>query len=328
LQVKGDAALSFSIDPSGKTSLTGRYEISEGSYQLTFYNFVKRKFKLQPGGFINWNGDPLSGDLNITALYEVRTSPIDLVADQISGLSDQEKNAYQQQLPFRLYMNMSGELLKPVITFSLDMPPSDRGALGGSVYAKLNELNNDEAELNKQVFGLLLLNRFVAQDPLQSSQNNEVANVARNSVSMLLSQQLNRFASNYIKGVQINVNVNSYEDYTTGTPQGRTELELGVSKQFLNNRLNVQVGGNLDLEGERARQNSVSNIAGDVSAEYKLTPPGTYRLRFFHRSDYDILQGEIIEDGLGLVFTKDYNRIRDLFRRSKPDQVPDIQKEQ
>ncbi|MEO5674734.1 MAG: hypothetical protein ABIQ74_08805, partial [Chitinophagales bacterium] len=57
-------------------------------------------------------------------------------------------------------------------------------------------------------------------------------------------------------------------------------------------------------------------------------PNGTYRLRFFHRSDYDILQGEIIEDGLGLVFTKDYNRTRDLFRRSRPDQVPNISKDQ
>ncbi|MCY7409653.1 MAG: translocation/assembly module TamB domain-containing protein [Chitinophagales bacterium] len=324
LQVKGDAALSFSLDPSGKTSLTGHYEISEGAYQLTFYNFVKRKFTLQPGGYLNWNGDPLSADINLTAVYEVRTSPIDLVADQISALSDQEKNAYQQQLPFRLYMNITGELLKPVITFSLDLPPADRGALGGSVYAKLNELNADEAELNKQVFGLLLLNRFVASDPLQSSQNNDVANVARNSVSTLLSQQLNRFASNYIKGVQINVNLNSYEDYTSGTPQGRTQLELGVSKQFLNNRLNVSVGGNLDLEGEKAKQNSVSNIAGDVSAEYKLSPDGTYRLRFYHRSEYDILQGEIIEDGLGLVFTKDYNRTRDLFKHPKPKPVPEI----
>ena len=160
----------------------------------------------------------------------MRAALIDLVADQSSALRDQEKNAYRQQLPVRLYMNITGDLLKPVITFSLDLPPADRGALGGSVYAKLNELKADEADLNKQVFGLSRLNRFVASDPLQSSQNNDVANVARNSVSELLSQQLNRFASNYIKNVQINVNLNSYEDYTSGTPQGRTQLELGVSK--------------------------------------------------------------------------------------------------
>jgi hypothetical protein len=314
LQLRGDATLSFSLDPSGKTSLTGRYEIFEGSYRLTFYELIKRKFIFKEG-FINWNGDPMEADIDLTALYEVRTSAIDLVADQLTGVSDQEKNTYQQQLPFQLYMYMKGELMKPDISFSLDLPANQRGALNGSVYAKLNQLNENESDLNKQVFALLLLNRFVAEDPLQSSQDNGVENVARNSVSQLLSQQLNRFAGNYIKGVQLNVNLESYEDYSTGQAEGRTELELGVSKQLLNNRLNVQVGGNIDLEGEKAKQNTLSNIAGDVSGEYKITPEGTYRLRFYRRNDYDILQGEIIETAFGLVFTRDYDLTRELFKR-------------
>jgi hypothetical protein len=113
------------------------------------------------------------------------------------------------------------------------------------------------------------------------------------------------------------VNLQSYEDYSTGQAEGRTELELGVSKQLLNNRLNVQVGGNIDLEGEKAKQNTLSNIAGDVSGEYKLIPEGTYRLRFYRRSDYDILQGEIIETAFGLVFTRDYDLTRELFKRDK-----------
>lgn len=140
---------------------------------------------------------------------------------------------YQQLLPFQLYMYMKGELLKPEITFSLDLPPNERGALNGSVYAKLNQLNESESDLNKQVFALLILNRFIADDPLESSKDNDVANVARNSVSKLLSQQLNRLAGNYVKGVQLNINLQSYEDYTSGEAEGRTELELGVSKQFL-----------------------------------------------------------------------------------------------
>ncbi len=314
LQLRGDATLSFSLDPSGKTSLTGRYEISEGSYRLTFYDLIKRNFIFKEG-FINWNGDPMEADIDLTALYEVRTSPIDLVADQLTD--DQSKNSAQQQLPFQLYMYMKGELLKPDITFSLDLPANERGALDGSVYAKLNQLNENESDLNKQVFALLLLNRFVGEDPLQSSKENSAENVARNSVSQLLSQQLNRFAGNYIKGVQLNVNLQSYEDYSTGQAEGRTELELGVSKQLLNNRLNVQVGGNIDLEGEKAKENTLSNIAGDVSGEYKLIPEGTYRLRFYRRSDYDILQGEIIETAFGLVFTRDYDLTRELFKRDK-----------
>ncbi len=62
-------------------------------------------------------------------------------------------------------------------------------------------------------------------------------------------------------------------------------------------------------------QNTLSNIAGDVSGEYKITPEGTYRLRFYRRNDYDILQGEIIETAFGLVFTRDYDLTRELFKR-------------
>lgn len=93
----------------------------------------------------------MEAEVDLTAMYEVRTSPIDLVADQLTGLSDQDKNMYQQLLPFQLYMYMKGELLKPEITFSLDLPPNERGALNGSVYAKLNQLNENESDLNKQV---------------------------------------------------------------------------------------------------------------------------------------------------------------------------------
>jgi hypothetical protein len=40
-------------------------------------------------------------------------------------------------------------------------------------------------------------------------------------------------------------------------------------------------------------------------------------LRFYRRSDYDILQGEIIETAFGLVFTRDYDLTRELFKRDK-----------
>ena len=95
LQVKGEATLNFTMDPSGKQSLTGRYEISEGIYQLSFYNIVKRKFVLKAGS-ITWNGDPLKADIDLTAVYQVITSPIDLMQDQLTNMDDQQRNTYRQ----------------------------------------------------------------------------------------------------------------------------------------------------------------------------------------------------------------------------------------
>jgi hypothetical protein len=320
LFLKGDATLSYTIDPSGKSSLTGRYEVSEGTYHLSFYQFVKRKFKLEKGSSLTWNGDLLEAELDLKALYEVKTSPIDLIADQITGLSADQKMSYQQRMLFELYMIIKGELLKPEISFMLDLPPSERGVMGGSVYAKLNELNNDESALNKQVFSLLVLNRFLAEDPFHSQQQGSFQNFARSSASGILSDELNKLTGKYVKGVEINLNLESYEDYSTGDAQAQTQLEYGVTKHLFRDRLNVQVGGNVYLEGEGAQQNTISNLVGDIEADYKITPEGTYQLRAYRRDEFDVLQGEVVETALGIVFTKDYDRRRDLFKRNKkPD---------
>ncbi|MGE5395116.1 MAG: translocation/assembly module TamB domain-containing protein, partial [Candidatus Saccharibacteria bacterium] len=96
LVVKGEAALSFTMDPSGKMSLTGNYDLSEGSYQVSFESVIKRKFDIAPGSTITWNGDPMDANISIDAIYTVRTSPADLIANQgtssASGTSANEND--------------------------------------------------------------------------------------------------------------------------------------------------------------------------------------------------------------------------------------------
>jgi hypothetical protein len=322
LFVRGDATLSFSIDPSGKMSLTGGYAISEGSYRVSLNEFIRKSFSISEGSTINWNGDMLDADVNIDAVYEIKTSPVDLVADQIAGLSEQEKNTYRQKLPFQVILHMKGQLMKPIVSFELQLPPEERGALGGTVYAKLNLVNQDESELNKQVFALLVLNRFIQQDPLTSSGGGSgTENAARESASKILSQQLNKFSDQFIKGVQLNLGVSSYKDYSTGQAEGRTELNVGVKKQLFNDRISVQVGGSVDLEGEKAKENKASDLAGDVVVEYKLTEDGRYRLKGFRENQYEgIFEGDIVETGAGLTYTRDFDTWKELFQKPvKPD---------
>lgn len=316
----GDATLSFGIDPSGKISLTGRYEIAEGTYQMTFY--VRRKFDIQQGSSLTWTGNPLDADVDITAIYEVKTAPIDLMADQISGTEETEQNRYKQKMPFNVILNMEGELLTPEISFDIEVAPEDRGGeVSATVATKLDQLSTNESELNKQVFALLVLERFLPEDPLAiSGSGGGAESLARESASRILGQQLNRLAGRHIKGVELNVGLESYQDYSTGQATGRTELAVGVSKQFLNERVTVSIGSNFDLEGERARKSNLSTVAGDISVEYKLTEDGRFRLRGFRESIYEsILEGEVVETGVGIIYTKDYNKFKNLFRRIRED---------
>ncbi len=311
LVIRGEATLSFTVDPSGKITLTGRYEIVEGSYLLSFGDFIKREFAIVQGSSLTWLGSPFNADADITAVYTVKTNVLDLIQDQLGGLSAQERNKYQQEIPVQVHLMMKGKLLTPEIRFKLDLPPESRGVLNGSIYAKLNELNGQESELNKQVFALLVLGRFISETPFASAGDNDgLSDFARSSASQILSAQLNRLSEQYIKGVQLNMGVESYKDYSTGSAEGRTQLQLALSKQLFNDRVTVQAGGNVDLEGERSQKNSLNNFAGDLKVLYKLTDDGRWKLQVFRKNTYEgAIDGDITKTGAGVVFTLDFNKL-------------------
>jgi hypothetical protein len=314
LSVKGDANLNASIDPSGKITLTGRYEITDGSYNLSIGPFSKKEFKLVKGSSIVWTGEPTAATVNLTALYEVMAAPIDLINEPDNYLA-------KNKLPFQVYLYMKDELLKPTISFKIDLPENQRNALSGTVYTKLQNVNRDPNELNKQVFALLALNRFIANNPFQSlaGGGGGVSSLARSSVSKLLTEQLNNLASDLIQGVDINFGVNSSEEYTsTGALEQRTDLEVGLSKKLLSDRLIVTVGSSFGIEGPKTPNTSSSNIGGNVNIDYLLSADGRYRLRFYRRNQNEaVVEGQIIETGLGFTLVVDYNKFREIFQSRK-----------
>jgi hypothetical protein len=216
---------------------------------------------------------------------------------------------------------MKEELLKPAISFRLDLPENERGA-NSEAYTKLLQVNRDENELNKQVFALLALNRFIANNPFQSlaGGGGGINTLARSSVSKLLTQQLNNMASDLVQGVDINFDVNSSEDYSSGSLQQKTDLEVGLSKKLLNDRLTVTVGSSFGLEGGSSQQQNqnATNIAGNVNVEYALSADGRYRLRAYRRNQNEsVIEGQIIETGVGFTLVVDYNRFREIFQKRR-----------
>jgi hypothetical protein len=102
--------------------------------------------------------------------------------------------------------------------------------------------------------------------------------------------------------------------------ENRTDLNVGLSKQLLNDRLKVTVGSSFGLEGPQQSNQSANNIAGDVSVDYQLTKDGRYLVRAFRQDEYQVaLQGQVVETGVGFIITMDYNEFRELFHRTKEE---------
>jgi hypothetical protein len=321
LKLKGEAQLNGGIDPSGKTTLTGRYELKQGAYEMNF-NFIKRKFDIKEGSYILWTGEPTAADVNITAVYKNLAAPIDLVNDQLASTTDAVRNTYKQKIPFETELKMKGDLMKPSISFDIVLPDGNNSVSAeviNTTQSKLTQLRQQADELNKQVFALLLLNRFIGENPFASeSGGSSVASIARESASKILSQQLNNLAGDLISGVQLNFDLNTAQDYTTGQLENKTDLSVGVSKKLLNDRLKVTVGSSFGLEGPQQANETTNNIAGDVAVEYQLSQDGRYKLKAYRLNKYQVaLQGQVIETGVAFILTLDYNKFKELFQKSK-----------
>ena len=329
INLQGEAVLSTGIDPSGKITLVGNYELEKGAYEITF-NFLRRRFDIQKGSKITWLNEPTKATMDVNAVYIANTAPIDLVQNQIAASTQEIRNTYLQKLPFEVRLKMTGELMKPELAFDIVLPLDKNYGVSNDIISqvdrRLQELRQEPGETNRQVFALLLLNRFVGQNPLASSSPMfSASSYARQSVSKLMTEQLNKLAAGLIDGVDLTFDVASTDDYTTGEQQSRTELNIGVSKRLLNERLTVSVGSNFELEGPKNTKQKASNVFGDLNINYALSRDGRYMIRFYRKNRYEgVVDGYIIETGISFIITVDYNRFSQLLRKRKNQRVDGV----
>ncbi|MRS61371.1 translocation/assembly module TamB [Larkinella terrae] len=320
LRIRGNAQLNVGISQSGAISLLGRYDVTEGEYSLT-YEVLKRKFSIQKGSYITWTGDPLRAQLDITAVYQTTATPANLIANETS---EQLRTASKQKIPFNVLLKMKGQLAAPDISFDISMPESDFLAsqtVIDAVNSKLTQLRQDPSQLNKQVFGLLVLGGFIAETSSSSTGGGiNTEEIARNSVSKILSDQLEKFASSLLKGFDVNFDLlsSSQSAGVNNTVGSRTDLNVGVSKSFLQGRLTISVGRNFVLESNNSTiTRNPNEVFDNLSLNYNLTRDGRYMLRGYRKSDYQaVLEGYVIETGVGFVITVDYNLLSEIFRKS------------
>ncbi|WP_231565595.1 translocation/assembly module TamB [Psychroserpens sp. Hel_I_66] len=313
-KVSGEGEFDFKMAPNGRLNLVGTYEISDGHYELNLYSLVNRKFLIASGSRVTWSGDPFDAKLDVRAIYNLETSASSLMAPQISGADPSVKTKYRQVLPFDVYLNIDGELLQPKISFQLDMPEEEQGAIGGQVYGRVQQVNQQESELNRQVFSLLVLNRFYP-DPGSDGSTGGFATIARDNLNDAVSEQLNAFSDKLLgdSGIELDFGLDSYTDYQGDAPTERTQLDIAAQKKLFDDRLIVRVGSEVDIQGSSST-GEATPLIGNVSLEYILTEDGRYRLKGFRRSEFEnVIDGQTIVSGIGLIFTQEFNQFNELW---------------
>ncbi|WP_245588134.1 translocation/assembly module TamB domain-containing protein [Algoriphagus terrigena] len=302
LEARGRGVLTLGIDTQGNFSLTGNYEITQGQYNFSLYNVVKRKFVIDPGGRITWFGDPYQGVMNLKAAYEENISLQPLLASTSASENSQMRRRY----PLKVLMDLQGELLSPDIKFSFDFSefPSS-GDVQTTISAFQSRVAADEQEMNRQVFSVIMTRNFSPE-----GQFSGVSTIS-SSLGNLLSSQLNSFLAQVDKNLEINIDLASLDENTL------ENFQLSVAYTFLDGRLRVsRDGGFTDNQGNT----SAASIIGDWQAEYMLTEDGVYRLRIFNRNNYNTftslsLTQNVLTYGASVTQNVSFNSFSELFKK-------------
>ncbi|MBK8501275.1 MAG: translocation/assembly module TamB domain-containing protein [Saprospiraceae bacterium] len=316
LVCRGNGNLAINISPDGEPRILGNYIITQGQYAFNFQRVLKRTFIIDSGSRVNFVGDVFQSKFDITASYAVRTSTYELIKNQ-STINAAEESRSRQRAEVEVKLKLTGILEQPIAKFDIEIKDqSGSGGVTSAVSSKLSQLREDESGMNKQVFGLLIFSSFIAEEQTTSASllENASQSAILSSVSNLLSNELNRLARRYIKGVDLDFGVDSYSNNLQEGSGLITELKVGLSKRLLNDRLTIKLGGNVQFENNdnvNLVNNQNSTFSGDFVLEYKLSPEGNYNIKFFQAlSNEENLFNPGVnysETGISLFFTKSFN---------------------
>ena len=327
LTIKGKAQLNAGVDENGIIGVSGVYQLKEGAYNLS-YQFIKRRFDLVDGSTITFSGNPMEGQADITAKYIVETSAKELLGNEITENSNALGAAYNKKIPFEVILKIKGALTKPDLSFDIKVRDNADGVnstLGTTIDNKLSQYRNDVSEMNKQVFALLILGRFIGDRSSDFFAGNNSGglntnDVVKQSVSKFLAEAVNQIASDLIKGVDINLDLKNYEGDVATNNAARTDLNVELSKQLLNDRLVVTVGKSFTIDGDdplaKTQTNSNLQFLPDISTTYKLSKDGKYALKAYRKNQYEaILDGYFTETGVVFSLTMNYEKFKELFQK-------------
>ncbi len=290
--IQGGGNLIYVMNPESGNSLAGKYTLTGGTVTYNVPVVGKKSFKIQSGSFVEWTGNIQNPELNITASESVKANVY-------------EEGQSSRLVNFESIIRIQRTLQRPEITFDLSAPNDI------PVQNQLSTFSSEER--TKQAMNLLIYNSYTGPGALGSAGNAE--NAANNALYGFVENELNR----HIRSSGFTLGVDTYNQYSsTGAETKRTDYTYQYSKHFLNDRINVKVGGRVSTDNSSAEEIE-QNLIDDISIEYVFDRNKNLYLKIFRQTNYEsALEGEVTQTGIGVVLRKSFRKVKDLFiRKSK-----------
>ncbi|MDR9417443.1 hypothetical protein [Gracilimonas sp.] len=288
-------------------SMFGRFDIEGGRYQFVSGDIFTRRFELESGGSIVWEGDPANASLNLNAVYTARPDINTLSAAR----SNDPENA--QRVPVELVYTIGGTIYSIENDFFFRLPNTFESQQSSTLSTQLAAINRDENMKLIQAANFMLMGDFIPVSSAGTTQGNFFGDNISGSAALLnpllssqvinplLSNQINSLLNSDLSSLDVDFNLNTYN-----------QVDLGVALRLYNDKLILRREGQIT-----GRQ---SNI-GDLGATYRINQ--TFALTAFHRQDLTFgtlnstEQSQQSQDinGVGLEAKVGFNTWKEFFDR-------------
>lgn len=289
-QLRPQGILNYSMSPAQPDGrMTGRLQIDGGFFRYSLPVISEKTFNFAPGSYVAFNGPVMNPTLNISATDQTR-----------ANVTRPGENSRLVNFDVTLMAKGTPEHLD----VSFDLSTKDDISLENELQS-MSPTQRANKAMNLLLYGLY-----------SSGETSATANLSGNVLYGFLSSQLNKWAANTIKGVDVSFGFDQFDRTRNGQTQTATQYSYKVSKSLFNDRFKIVVGGNYSTDSEES--DIAENLISDVSLEYMLNQSGSMYVRLFRHTGYEsILEGEVTQTGVGFVIKRRVNRIADIFNFRK-----------
>ncbi|WP_242446447.1 translocation/assembly module TamB domain-containing protein [Nonlabens agnitus] len=291
LRGSGYGNLLLEINTNGKFVMNGDFIATEGIYNFKYAGLVNKEFVIEPGGTVDWNGDPTNANIDVSASYLTRANPSVL-------LDNPNLNA---QIPVKVVTSLEGDLSFFDPEFEIVFPN-----VSSVVKSELQYRLEDKAERQRQALSLIATGSFY--NPNSIAQNAATGNLIES-----LSGIVNDIVSSGDSRLDFGVTYEATERNPNSDIQRSDRFGITLTTQisdrvFINGKLGVPVGSTTATE--RA-------VIGNVEIEFLLNQTGTLTLKIFNRENalQQIGQQEGYDQGLGLEYSIDFDSLNELYEK-------------
>lgn len=309
LKGRGAGNILLEINTNGKFRMWGDFTTYSGDYNFKYGGIIEKKFKVKPGGFISWNGDPLRANVDLEAVYNLNANPAVLL----------DNNSVTRKIETDLIIKLNGELLQPDIDFDIQFPGTN-AVINSELQYKLD----DKSKRELQALSLLSQGAFINNE-INITGGGVAGNFIESGFSML-NDILNSGDGKFDVGLSYELGTRDPNlDFETQDRFGVTVSTQISERVLINGKIGVPIGGVAETA-----------VAGDVEVQILLNEDGTLRARIFNRENeiQQWLADRIgYTQGAGLSYQVDFNTFRELLQKifgakEEPENnAPAIQKE-